>query len=370
MINLKKSLALVLVVCLLLTMAGCGNSGASPSAGKPAGPAHNGKAGNVDLGKYSIDNPLLIRLATFDKPNNNPLTTGSGIIMGNGFIERIKEQLGDAVKVEFYTGGEMGQDGEIFEGISAGTLQMSITMGGTVNRWCDDFKVLDLPYLFEGGWPHALAFLKSDLAKELKDAVNKDVPSVVCAGIRCAGPRNLANNKRPVTSAADLKGMTVRVMQSDIYLAAMKSFGAIAVPMAGGEVVTALQQGTIDGEENNPVADYSNGFNEVTKYYSETRHVMMFETMCCNADWLNSLTADLRKIVLDCANATCIETSVDQEKRCADCVNGIEKDYKNTVVRYENVDIQSFKTLTKSVYDDFIAKYGSDKIDAIRKLTY
>ncbi len=342
---MKKGLQILLCVLLIFSMTACGNS--KPAASAPA--ASGNVIDGIDLGEYSASNPLIIRLATFDKPNDNPITTGNGIILGQDFIDRIKAKFGDAVQVDFYTGGTMGQDGEIFESLSAGTLQMSITTGGTLTNWVNEFKLLDLPYLFED-WSQVMTFRESDVVDEFVKAVHEQVPTVYCAGIKCAGPRNVANNTRPIKSVEDRKGLQIRVMPSDTYLKTFTAMGAIAVPLPGGEVVTALQQGTVDGEENNPVADYSNGFNEVTKYYSEIQHCMMFETLCYNADFLDSLPPSLKQALLDIAHESLIETTKMQEERCDKCIDGIANDYKNQVIRVEDLDIQSFKDACASVY--------------------
>lgn len=378
-----KVICLMIALCVLLALAACGGQPApgnsdpqTPPAGNDPNPSQpdpsqpSQSTDGPDLGAYSADNPLVIRMATMDNRSDNPITNGNGIIIGDKFKELIEAALGDCVSVTFYTDGAMGADGEIFESVCAGTLEMSDTLSSTLAGYADEFKVLDLPYLFEGDWPHLLAFVGSSVATDLAATLNTHMNKAICLGIKANGPRNVSNNTRPVSSVDDLRGLNLRVQSAEIYTKAFEAFGAVPVPMSGGELFTALQQGTVDGEENNAVTDYSIGLSGLTKYYTETRHIQMFSTMCCNAAWYNSLTPDLQKIVSDCVTQACVEASEIMQEKNETCIDGIETEFGNELVRYKDADIQSFIDASASVYESYRSSYGSEWIDAIQGLSY
>jgi len=344
-----KLIAVVIACCMLLPIAAF--------ADEPA---------EADLGGYTAENPLIIRMATMDSRSDNSLTNGNGVIIGDKFIELITEVMGDSVQITFYTDQMMGNDGEVFESVTSGTLEISDNMSSTLAQYAPDFKVLDLPYLFEGDWPHLIAFVQSDVAKDLAATLNAAKPEVMCLGIKANGPRNVSNNKTAVKSVEDMKGLQLRVQSSDVYTAVFEGMGAVPVPMSGSELFTALQQGTVDGEENNPVTDYAIGLAQLTKYYSETRHIQMFSTLCCNSAWFNSLPESVQTIVADCALQACIESSKAMEEKCAACVDAIASEMGSEVVHYEEIDIDSFKEATASVYE----KFPNDYIEKIKNIEY
>jgi len=136
---------------------------------------------------------------------------------------------------------------------------------------CQEFGILDLPYLWRDQ-EHVRKVWSGPIGQEMVQTVLQRKGIRILAALN-RGPRNLTTKNKAVKVPADLKGLKIRTIQNPVHIEAWKTLGANPVPMAFGEVFTALQQGTIDGQENPYEMIYSNSLFEVQKYMILTRHV-------------------------------------------------------------------------------------------------
>ena len=153
-----------------------------------------------------------------------------------------------------------------------------------------------------------------------------------------AGTRNFYSRK-PIKTPEDLKGLKLRVQQSPSNVSMVKAFGAAAAPMSFGEVYTAIQQGVIDGAENNELALTNNKHGEVAKYYIYDQHQMVPDMLVGNIKFLNSLSNEERKVFDDAAKI-CNEV---ERKEWILQVNEAKKQAENMGVIFSDVDVNSFK---------------------------
>jgi len=130
------------------------------------------------------------------------------------------------------------------------------------------------------------------------------------------GFRNLSNNKVQVQSLSDIAGMKIRVMEAPLYINVLKAWGANPTPMAFSEVYTALQQGTVDGQDNGPVLTYTNKFYEVQKYYTYLQYAYCISPLFVDQDWFNNLSAEYQEILEQAADECC---EFEREKEEALC---------------------------------------------------
>ena len=192
--------------------------------------------------------------------------------MGLG-VKRMQEVLnaktGGKIKINAFWGGSAGGDLPATQALRAGTQEMVCTSSSPLVGIVKELGAFDLPFLFANE-KEADAVLDGPAGayfnKKLEDA------GVVNLAYWENGFRNLTNSKRPVARAEDFDGVKVRVMQNNIFLDTFKTLGSNAVPMAFGEVFTALETKTIDGQENPFVTIETSKLNEVQKYLSVTRH--------------------------------------------------------------------------------------------------
>src|ERR671910_643455 len=188
-------------------------------------------------------------------------------------VEKFKacltDKSGGKLKVQGFWGNALGGDLQATQALRSGTQEMVVTSSSPLIGILPDLGVFDLPFLFANE-KEADAVLDGSFGKHI-DAKLESVGLVNLAYWE-NGFRNLTNSRRPVEKWEDFKGLKVRVMQNNVFLDTFKTLGANAVPMAFGEVFTALETKTIDGQENPFVTIETSKFNEVQKYLSVTRH--------------------------------------------------------------------------------------------------
>ncbi len=183
--------------------------------------------------------------------------------------EILTAKTGGKMKIVAFWGGSAGGDLPATQALRAGTQEMVCTSSSPLVGIVKELGAFDLPFLFANE-KEADAVLDGPAGvyfnKKLEDA------GLINLSYWENGFRNLTNSKRAVTKVEDFDGVKVRVMQNNIFLDTFKTLGTNAVPMAFGEVFTALETKTIDGQENPFVTIETSKFNEVQKYLSVTRH--------------------------------------------------------------------------------------------------
>ncbi len=219
---------------------------------------------------------LLVATSSFAQINSHTIKFTNGVNedhpVGLGY-KKMQEVLaaksGGKIKINAFWGGAAGGDLQATQALRAGTQEMVCTSSSPLVGIVKELGVFDLPFLFANE-KEADAVLDGPAGqyfnKKLEEA------GLINLAYWENGFRNLTNSKRPVTKLEDFDGVKVRVMQNNIFLDTFKTLGTNAVPMAFGEVFTALETKTIDGQENPFVTIETSKFNEVQKYLSVTRH--------------------------------------------------------------------------------------------------
>lgn len=337
----KLSLILVLVIIATVFISGCSKEESAPVEGtdKPAA-----------QGEFTLRVGHVLQQ---DHPTNTTLE--------EVFKKEVEEKSGGRIKVEIYPNGQLGSDRANVEALTLGTLEMCVPGGTILSGFVEDFMVFDLPFLFSS---KEQAFAAFD--GEVGDILNAKLEEkgIVNLGFGENGYRHITNNKKPITSPADLNGVKIRTMENPIHMASFKAFGANPTPISFNELFTALQQGTVDAQENPVSIIYTSKFYEVQKYLSLTGHVYTNCPYLISKAFLESMPEDLQQIVRDAAKNTMIEQrkelgaqeseTIEQLKAGGMEVNELTPEQK-----------QAFVDAAKSVYEDFRAQYGSELLDKI-----
>jgi tripartite ATP-independent transporter DctP family solute receptor len=188
-------------------------------------------------------------------------------------VKRMQEVLnartGGKIRIAAFWGGAAGGDLQATQALRAGTQEMVCTSSSPLVGIVKELGVFDLPFLF-GSEKEADAVLDGPAGQYFNRKLEE--AGLVNLAYWENGFRNLTNSKKPVAKVEDFDGIKLRVMQNNIFLDTFKTLGTNAVPMAFGEVFTALETKTIDGQENPFVTIETSKFNEVQKYLSVTRH--------------------------------------------------------------------------------------------------
>ena len=211
------------------------------------------------------------------------------------FIELVEEYSGGTITCVDFPDNQLGNDEQRWEMTQTGECDISIGSTSSVASSYNDFYIFDTPYLFLS---RDEAF-DVGFASEAGQAIIAGVEEMGLKGLALweNGFRNVTTNNKEVNSLADLKGLKLRTMDNAIHLAAWKAMGANPTPMAFSEVFTALQQGTVDGQENPYGIIVGNKFEEVEKFAVETRHSFTPYYVVMNLDKWNSMTPEQQDAV-------------------------------------------------------------------------
>jgi tripartite ATP-independent transporter DctP family solute receptor len=163
------------------------------------------------------------------------------------FAKEVEKRTNGRYKVQTFYSGSLGAERESVEAVQLGTQELTFTSTGPVPNFVPEVAILDIPFLFRD-YAHARAVLDGPIGQDL---LQKFPPkNIVALAWAENGFRHMTNNKRPVNVPDDLKGLKMRTMENPIHIQAYKQLGILPTPMAFTEVFTALQQGTVDGQEN------------------------------------------------------------------------------------------------------------------------
>ncbi len=186
--------------------------------------------------------------------------------------ERAAYHSAGQLRIDIYPGGQLGGERELMELLQIGSLAMTKVSTSPMESFVPAMKVFSLPYVFKSH-DHFWQVLDSPIGKELLLAGK----SVHLRGL-CyydAGSRSFYSVDKPIHTPEDLNGLKIRVQQSQTSIQMVRALGGSATPIAWGELYTALQQGVVDGAENNPPSFYSSKHYEVAKYFTLDEHTMV-----------------------------------------------------------------------------------------------
>lgn len=246
------------------------------------------------------------------------------------------------ISVDVFPDNILGDDKAVVESAQIGDIDIAISSSSPLAVMYHDYYLFDAPYLFLNKDEVYQIGFEGDAGKKIADGVNQI--GLENLAMWENGFRDLTNNSVPVSKPSQLSGMKIRTMENSIHLAAWKAFGANPTPMAFTELFTALQQGTVDGQENPIGLIDSNKFYEVQKYISLTEHVYTPYCVLMNLDRWNSLTKKQQDIIqraMKEATKVQLKESEDSEETS---IKTMEK-AGCTVIKLSDEQKQAFQTI-------------------------
>ncbi|HOS69842.1 MAG TPA: TRAP transporter substrate-binding protein [Bacillota bacterium] len=329
--KLYRFMLIALSIIMVFSLTACGEK-AAPAAEAPAGeaPAASGSA-----------EPTVLKLGMTINEQD------SFYVCAQKFAELVKERTNNAYNIELFPNSALGDERTMLESMQMGTLDAGIITSGPFVNFVPEFGVLDLPFLFPNN-EAAYKVLDGEVGKEILAKLEaKDLKGLAYAE---RGFRNLTNSVRPVKSAADVKGLKIRVMENEVYIASFNALGVNTVPMAWTEALTALQQGTIQGQENPVNVIHAYKMWDSQKYVTMTRHAYAAAVITFSLETFNKLPADIQKIFIDAAQeAAEYERAWVAENEASQ----IETLKANGMEVIEDPDLESFKAAVQPVYDKY-----------------
>lgn len=225
------------------------------------------------------------------------------------FAEKVNELTEGRVSVELFGGASLGSTSEVLEGLNYGVADIICESVGTLATFTPLANIDAMPYMFSS-YDHFMNVWYSDLGQEMKDAIG-EASGFKLLGATFRGPR-IVTATQEMHNVEDFKGFKLRAPNLEVYLKTWQWMGATPTPMAMNETYTALQQGTVSGQEN-PMADSMNyAFNEVCKYWIKTNHVYSCNLFIMDANYFNSLPEDIQAAVTEAAEFAGQDVSLKQ----------------------------------------------------------
>jgi TRAP-type transport system periplasmic protein len=276
------------------------------------------------------------------------------------FAREVEKRTGGRYKIQNFYSGALGAERESVEGVQLGTLDLTLTSTGPIPNFVPDVAILDIPFLFRD-YGQARAVLDGPIGQDL---LQKFPPKgIVALAWAENGFRHMTNSKRAVNVPDDLRGLKMRTMENPIHIQAYKQFGILPTPMAFTEVYTALQQGTVDGQENPLSVITSAKLDQVQKNLTLTGHVYSPAIILMNkAQWDKLPGADKQAFLesaREAVKANRARVDEDEAKAVADL-------RAKGMVIVENVDKSKFQAALAPVYVDFGKRFGQENIDRIQ----
>lgn len=281
-------------------------------------------------------------------------------IAAEKFKELVEERSDGKVTVSIHPNAELGDERELLENMQAGTVDMGVITNGPVANFVDEFAVFEMPFLFPDS-DSAYEVLDGPIGQEVMDKLE----DVNLKGLAYAerGFRNVTNSERAVESPEDLDGLKLRVMENRVYVDTFEALGANAVPMAWTEALNAMQQGTIDGQENPINVIHSFELNETQDHLTLSRHTYAPAIIVMGNSAWSQFPEPAQEALVDAAQeAAEHERAVNAEMR-AEQMEELREAGMDIV---EEPDLAAFQEAVEPVYEEYDEEFG-DYLPRIRE---
>lgn len=279
-------------------------------------------------------------------------------------IDRLlNERTNGEMRVRVYAGGQMGAEKDTLEITIFGGLDLNRVNLAPLNSIVPETVVLALPFLFQS-IAHARRVFDGEPGRRILERMTPHGLKGLC--YYDSGARSFYNTRRPIRTPDDLRGLKIRVQNSDIYVAMVQALGANPTPIPYGEVYQALIQGVVDGAENNWPSYESSRHFEVAQHYSLTRHVMAPEVLVASTRSWDKMTTEEQDYLLAAARDSVPVMRSIWDQRVAD---SRERVLATDVQLVEDIEHGAFADLMRPVWDRFVTTPEmQDLVDTIRSM--
>ena len=347
----KRILSFILAAAMALSLTACGGSSSTSTSST----ANTDKTDSSAASEST--EAVHLTLAHAD--------TETGSLFGEctiAFKEMVEEKSNGSIIIDIYPNGQLGTVSEYVTGIQNGSIDLAPAVSSYIANFCTDVSVFDMPFLFES-YDHVWNTMDSEVGSVLTQELSDNgITALVWFGI---GFRNVTTSEsHPISSIDDLKGFRIRTMTSTIHQSLFQALGADAVPMDWGELYTALQQGTVDGEENPFGQILSSNIWEVNPMFVKTEHASTPAVFMMSPHVADKLSDEQMDIIYACAEECAPifrQKSVDINN---DALDTLINEKGCTYV--ETIEKSALQAATASVYDEY-PQY-SELVDSIRAL--
>lgn len=276
------------------------------------------------------------------------------------FADSIADLSDGAFEIALRPAGALGGERDVIEGLQIGTVELTISSTGPIGNFVPEVYALDFPFLFDD-YASAHAVLDGEIGQELLASFQPH--GIVGLAWAENGFRHITNSVRPIREPADLAGLKLRTMENEVHIAAFRAAGAAPTPMSWTEVLTSLQQGTIDGQENPIPIVTANNMWEIQDNITLTGHVYSPAVVAMSAIHWDGLTEEQQGWFVEAAQAA---AAASRQTVAANEESGIALMRENGMEVIDGIDKAAFAAAVQPAYDEFADRYAPELIARIR----
>lgn len=280
------------------------------------------------------------------------------------FKEIVEEESNGNIEIVIHNGGSLGSSGyEILEGTGLGTIDMGIA-STPVSQVLPKFELLSLPYLFKNR-EDAWEVVDSDIGTKIMEDFEEQ--NLKHLAFWEDGYRQVTNDVRQIKNPEDFEGLRIRVPESTLRMDTFEELGSSPLPMSFSEVFTALQQGTIDGQENPLSVIENSSFYDVQKYLTVTNHVYSPASLFINDDVWNELSEEEQNILINAAEEARDLNRQLNEEQDQSVVKSLEEKGMDVYTLSEE-EMEDFQETTLPVYEDLVEELGGNSSEIVKSI--
>ncbi len=338
---MKKFLALLLALVMVFALAACGESN-EPSPATSGGDTASGEPTYV----WKLAHP-------YNEGSSNYEACEL-------FAETINEISGGAIQVDVFPSNTLGTTEEVEEGLAYGTTDIVYESIASLGNWSELANIDAYPYLYSS-LDHFLAVWQSDFGEQLREEIGEQ-GGFKMVGTLYRGTRVVTSTK-PINSIDDFNGFKIRTPTQQMYIKTWERLGATSTPLASADIFTAIQQGTVDGQENPIVDSWNFGLYDVCDYVIKTNHVYSQCTFIFDRSKYEAFPEEVKgwideavKVVEDYKNDFTVEEEQEYYQRW--------EDYGATIIEVDMQEyMDAFATFAEDEFPEFV-----DYIEQIRAM--
>ena len=276
------------------------------------------------------------------------------------FADLVEERSGGRIQILVLAEGELGAESDVIAQMQYGGVDFARVSLSQLAEYIPQLNVLQMPYLYEDS-AHMWRVLDGTIGDDFLDIVSQN--ELIGLSWYDAGARNFYNSKKPITCLEDMQGMRIRVQESEVMVDMIEALGASAIPIPYADVYSALEQGTVDGAENNWPSYEAMNHYEVAKYYTIDEHNRVPEMQICSKHTWSKLSEEDQQMILDCAKESALyERKLWKERESESEAKAIEQGVE--VVELSAEEKKRFQEAVTGIYE----KYCADQMDIIEKI--
>ncbi len=279
------------------------------------------------------------------------------------FADNVDKRTKGEVKIRVFPGEQLGKEGDLIQQVKSGALDISAPSMPSLSSLVPSLEIASAPFLWRD-WAQAEAAITGAPFQPSFDELRDKHNVLMLSKIWYWGWRNLTTGNRAVNKPEDLAGLKIRVPESPVWVEMIRAMGAAPTPIPFGEVYTALQQRTVDGQENPIPTIFSRKFYEVQGHLSMTRHMLQNNTMIINKRSMERLSPELQKVLLEEAAKVSAKNSKLQQEREASMLEDIRKSGKTAV--NDSPDRAAFAAKMGPALGRLESRWGAENLKRVR----